>query len=807
MALALKQPQANASRPVAEWVPYTRHSTEFNVRTDKGDVLTVFKVAGVAHEAADSDDLQAWHEGLAGLVRNIAGAEVAFYSHIVRRPRNEYPGGAFEDDFAGQLNEAYKAKVTDASLMVNELYFTVVLRKAVGLTGWMQGGGKKTLQDVVEAQADQDARLDEIADTIIASTSRYSPRRPGVYERNGSLFSEALEFLALLVNGEWQRIPLVKGRASYAMTTSRLSFGSEQLEIRTPTERYVGMLVAINEYLTERTETGHMNNLLTLPFPYVMTQSFACLGKLNAQKAIKKQQTLMENSEDPAITQINAMREAQDDLASNRIIVGEHHHSLLVLASDVKTLKDRVAMARSAIAEDGFLIAVEDDCNEAAYWSQMPGNFEVRPRPAMITSRNLVAFNSLHNYPIGRMSGNQWGPAITLLKTSSGTPFYFNFHLPPKGKRAVDEENTDERVPGHTLMLGPTGAGKTVIQTFMLAQCEKYKPTVFTFDKDQGQEIFVKAMGGKYLTLQNGQPSGFNPCAMPDTPENRVFLEQLVKRCVRGDDPTFHFSPNREREITEAINGIYGAIPHDQRRFSTLLQFFDPTDPDGVYARFRKWCQGGSLGWLMDNATDQISLTGTRHFGFDVTAFLDNDETRTATVMYLFHRMEQLIDGRRFILNMDEFWKMLLDPYFEKKALDAVKTYRKRNAIALFGTQSPGDVLSSGISQALIEQCVTQLYLPNPKAAKKDYIDGFKLTHREYEIIKDEMPEQGTRGFLFKQGTASTVCELNLRGFDDELAVLSGTASSVEIANKAIAMAGENPQAWLPMFHKLRVEQ
>ena len=136
-----------------------------------------------------------------------------------------------------------------------------------------------------------------------------------------------------------------------------------------------------------------------------------------------------------------------------------------------------------------------------------------------------------------------------------------------------------------------------------------------------------------------------------------------------------------------------------------------------------------------------------------------------------------------------------------------MKTYRKRNAIALFGTQSPGDVLSSGISQALIEQCVTQLYLPNPKAAKKDYIDGFKLTHREYEIIKDEMPEQGIRGFLFKQGTASTVCELNLRGFDDELAVLSGTASSVEIANKAIELAGENPQAWLPMFHKLRVEQ
>lgn len=807
MALALKQAQMNAGRTVGEWVPYTRHSTEFNVRTDRGDVLTVFKVAGAAHQSADDDDLQAWHEGLAGMLRNLADAEVAFYSHIVRRPRNEYPGGRFEDDFAGRLDAAYRAKVADASLMVNELYFTVLLRKPTGLSGWMQGGGKKTMQKQLEAMADADARLDELSDTVLSSMGRYTPRRLGVYERNGGLFSEALEFLGLLVNGEWQPMPLVKGRLSYVMATSRISFGAEQFEVRTPNESLAGKLLAINEYLTERTETGQLNNLLTLPFPFVMTQSFACLGKLDAQKAMKKQETLLRNADDPAESQINAIMQAQDDLASNRIVAGEHHQSILLLAPDSKTLNERVGMTRAALAEDGFLVVVEDDCNEAAYWAQLPGNFELRPRPAMITSRNLAGFSPFHNYPSGRMNGNQWGPAITLLKASSGTPFYFNFHLPPGGRRGVDEENVDDRVAGHTLMLGPTGAGKTVIQTFMLAQCEKYKPTVFTFDKDQGQEIFIKAMGGKYLTLQNGQPSGFNPCALPDTPDNRVFLEQLVKRCVRGDDPMFQFSPMREREITEAVKGMYGAVPFDQRRFSTLLQFFDPTDPDGVYARLRKWCQGGALGWLLDNPVDVIDLSGRRHFGFDVTAFLDNDETRTVTVMYLFHRMEQLIDGRRFILNMDEFWKMLLDPYFEKKALDAVKTYRKRNALALFGTQSPSDVLSSPISQALIEQCVTQLYLPNPKAARKDYIDGFKLTHREYAIIKDEMPEQGIRGFLFKQGTASTVCELNLHGFDDALAVLSGTATSVEIANKAIALAGEDPDAWLPLFHSLRAER
>ncbi len=800
---ASKRELINAERTLAEYVPYTVHASDFNVRTERGDVLTVFKIAGAAHEAADDEDLQAWHEGLAGMLKNIGDGAVALWSHTVRRPRNEYPGGTFEDGFAGRLNEKYRAAIAGSDLMVNEHYLTIVLRQPAGFGGWLQGG-RKTVAGIAERIADANVRLDELSETVLAAMSRYSPRRLGVYEHNGGLYSQALEFLSFLLNGEWQREPLTRGRISHSIATSRVSFGDEQIEIRTPTDRLIGKMLAVNEYLTERTEPGHFNNLLTLPFGFVLTQSFSCLNKIRAQDAMKKQRKLLENAEDAAVSQIEDIRTAEDDLASNRIVAGEHHLSLLVLAGDAKTLATRVAQARAAIAEDGFKVVVEDACNEAAYFSQLPGVFDLRPRPATISSRNLVGFSSFHNYPSGSMKRNQWGDAITLLKTSSGTPYYFNFHLPPGGRKGIDEDNPDERVPGHTLMLGPTGSGKTVIQTFMLAQAEKYRPTVFTFDKDQGQEIFVKAMGGQYMTLQNGQPSGFNPCSMADTPDNRAFLTQLVKRCIRGEDLHFEFSPNRELELTYAIEGLFDNVPHELRRFSTLQQFFDPTDPNGNHARFRKWCQGGSLGWLMDNPVDRLGLTGTRHFGFDVTAFLDNDETRTATVMYLFQRMEQLIDGRRFILNMDEFWKMLLDPYFERKALDAVKTYRKRNAIALFGTQSPSDVLKSPISQALIEQCVSQIYLPNPKAAVEDYVGGFKLTQREYQIVKRDMVEASLRGFLFKQGSHSTVCELNLRGFDDELAVLSGTAASVQLANIAIQRAGDDPEAWLPLFHSMR---
>lgn len=801
--LSPKQSMMNQSRPLTDYIPYSTHVSPQNVRTHAGDTLTVIAIGGVAHEAADDGDIQSWHDALTGLIRNIADDDVAFWVHTVREPKSDYPGGEFEDGFAGRLNARYRDSLSGLEMMVNSHYVTLVVKgRSSGARFWSMAE-RKTRDSVVEQINDQGARLDELADTVMAGLGRYGARRLGLYEQGGVVYSEPLELFALLMNGEWQRVPVPRGAARFGMVTSRVSFGVDQFELRSPTQTRLGAMLGAAAYQVERTEPGHLNMLLTMPFPFVLTQSFAIFGRQKASDALQKQQRLLIHAEDTSGSQIADIGSALDDLTSGRVVFGEHHLSMMVLGDTQKELTERIALSRAALGETGFLVVREDECLEAAFFAQLPANFRMRPRPAPISSSNIIGFTGFHNYPHGSLRGNQWGPALTLLKTTSGTPFYFNFHLPPSSKRGVDEADADDRVAGHTLLLGPTGAGKTVIQTFMLAQAEKYKPTVFTFDKDQGQAIFIKAMGGHYSTLKNGIPTGFNPCAMADNPANRSMVMQLVKRCIEGDDHTFRFSPNREREVQDAVNGVY-AMPFETRRFSSILEFFDPTDPDGNAARFRKWCAGGSLGWLMDNPTDTIQLASGRHFGFDVTDFLENAETRTVTVMYLFHRMEQLIDGRRFILNMDEFWKMLMDEYFEAKALDAVKTYRKRNALALFGTQSPSDVLRSGISRQLIEQCVTQLYLPNAKATREDYIDGFKLSQREFDIVRKDMVEANLRGFLFKQGANATVCELNLRGFDDELAVLSGTATSVELAQRAMAMAGTNVDDWLRLFHEMR---
>jgi len=253
--------------------------------------------------------------------------------------------------------------------------------------------------------------------------------------------------------------------------------------------------------------------------------------------------------------------------------------------------------------------------------------------------------------------------------------------------------------------------------------------------------------------------------------------------------------------ISHAIAGVMGAVK-SKRRLGALLEFCDPTDVNGLHARLSRWCRGGTLGWLFDNPEDTFTLEGSPIFGFDVTDFLENEETRTPTIMYLFHRIEKLIDGRRLIIFMDEFWKLLQDEYFEDLVQNKLKTIRKQNGFLVMFTQSPRDALKSKISHSLIEQTATKIFLPNPGADYEDYVNGFKLTVREYEIIRD-LGEK-SRQFLIKQGQNSVVAELDLRGFDDELAVLSGNTATSNLVEKLVAELGDNPEAWLPEFHRVR---
>ncbi len=200
---------------------------------------------------------------------------------------------------------------------------------------------------------------------------------------------------------------------------------------------------------------------------------------------------------------------------------------------------------------------------------------------------------------------------------------------------------------------------------------------------------------------------------------------------------------------------------------------------------------------MFDNAVDELD-TDARVVGFDMTRLLDSPIIRTPVMMYLFHRLEQRLDGTPAIIVVDEGWKALDDEVFVRRIKDWEKTIRKRNGLVGFCTQNASDALDSKIASSIIEQSATQIFFPNARARAADYIEGFGLTEHEFDLIR-ALPDT-SHCFLIKQSDHSVVARLDLAGMGGELRVLAGNERGVRGLDALRARLGDDPAAWVGPF-------
>ena len=427
---------------------------------------------------------------------------------------------------------------------------------------------------------------------------------------------------------------------------------------------------------------------------------------------------------------------------------------------------DATVTAAGAALTDRSVIWVREDLNmEPAFWAQWPGNFPYIARNSIISSKNLAGFVSLHNFPSGSPAANHWGPAISVFQTASQTAYFYNFHVADLGNFTV---------------VGPSGSGKTVWLSFIAAQAQRVtpRPKLVFVDKDRGAEIFIRALGGQYEALEPGTATGFNPLMLPDGGETREFLYRLFSFLLRpkgGLDTDL--SATEEQVIRNAIKTVVSG-PREGRNlpaFQSLLRGRIQASESDLASRLEPWIRKDQNGWLFNNAEDRFSLNAI--FGFDMTRVLDNPTIRTAALLYIFHRIEELIDGTPIMIFLDEGWRLLDDEVFSYFIKDKLKTLRKQNGIIGFGTQSAADIVRSKAANTLIEQTATNVFFANAKADDESYRRAFQLSDREMRWIRETVPE--ARSFLIKHGQDSVIAKLDLGGMPEFIKVLSGRTETV----------------------------
>ncbi len=730
---------------------------------------------------------------------------VAFWVHDIRRRGRVDVESRFKHQFNQHLSDEYYEKLSSQKIMQNELYLTMIYRPIVA--------GKKFVErstDVPRLQSEQEQAVDktmELAGNVEAVLKDYAPVRLGMYETgNGVVFSQTLEFFGYLLNRITEPVPVLRAPVCDYLAVSRHMFSSKSGDfvVSAPGgQNHYGAILNIKEF-TDATYPGILNGLKYLDFEYVITHSFSPMGRQDALKVLDRTKGMMISSGDKAVSQISEMDHAMDQVASGNFVLGEYHFLIALYAADQKALSQNIATTRAELSNAGFVSAKEDLAVCSSFYSQLPGNWKYRTRLANVSSLNFLGLSPLHNFATGKRDNNPWGDCVTVLQTTNGQPYYFNFHATHPA-----ENSLGEKAIGNTMVIGKSGTGKTALINFLLSQVQKLEPapTIFFFDKDRGAEIFVRACGGNYLALQNGQPTGFNPFQCKRTDANVQFLGDLLK-VLAGKAS---YTAREEEDIFRAVENMLD-MPVNLRSMTNLQKSLPNMGDDGLFARLRKWTAGNTLGWVFDNPVDIIDIDRASIIGFDYTDVIDNAEVRVPVINYLLHRLEELIDGRPLIYVMDEFWKILDGGGALKEfAKNKQKTIRKQNGLGIFATQSPEDALASDISAALIEQTATLILLPNPNASRADYIEGLKLTDAEFEVVANL--DERSRSFLVKQGHASTVCQLNLRGMDDALAVISSSTDNIEIMERIVhdeatrqgVDSGDlTPEQWLQAFYDNR---
>ncbi len=779
----------NQVRGSDKLIPYSSLITPEIIKIKGGSYMINFRLSGISYIGKNQAVIDGRIRQLNKLISQMKAPlryNTYIHSHCVRHdyfPKldDTFPAGSFVDE----LNSEYVEKKIVNTRNIKTDYFITIIYRPYKKIGGVSAYAKTRKQiQIFEEQAEQN--LNKIKNLVLSYFSDYDIEVLGTYEKNGVLFSEQLQFINLISNLDGSEVAVQRAQISEYLPTATLTVGNNEIiRIDNNGQRKYAVMLTLSEYPTE-TSSGLIQAFIEKPWRMVISQCFIPLDKVESEGWLKREMGRLMATDDASDRDIQDLEDALEGIQSDEFLLGDYSWTALLIADDIATLQKMVSEATGTLSNCGFTASVNTLAKISGYYSQLPGNVSLQPREAKVSSVNAVHLMPYQVQNRGKQYGNPWGCALAMFKTVTDEVFYFNFHDTEQG---VDSRG--KLVLGNTVISGQSGTGKTVLLSFLLAQSQRYltRPRIFLFDKDLGSSVFVRATGGRYSQVKLGEDTGFNPFHLENTAVNRAFLSELIKTILANDGAPI--SASEKNQIHQAIDQVMDN-PLELRDIEAFANFL-PNGDDSIKQRLYSWTHG-EYAWVFNNPSDNFSLDGNI-IGIDYTEFLEIKDIRTPIMMYLFHRIELMLDGTPTIISLDEAWYPLSDPEFLKFVENKDRTIRKQNGLLIFATQSPSDFFN-GVPESFMEQMSTQIFLPNPEAKEEAYVEKVGLEIEEFELIRDM--HKNSREFLIKYQGETTHCKLDLNGID-AVNVLSGSEERAIHAEKLQAQHGDE---WLSIYYK-----
>lgn len=766
-----------------------RHATDRVLAFEDGSVFAMIEVDGA--RPGPGSDINAWWRDVNDMVKSLGAAAdriaVSVYDTRGLASPDAYAKRTFRSAFAETLDQLYRDLLLEGRLLwTARLVVGIQLqpRQALGQTAGNKlrqlrrklGGRQPASDDLVK-------ELEDLCGRIAVQLDRAAPRRLGMVERDGGLYCEMKEFLAYAFTGVRREVPVTTGNVGNDILCEAVKVGEETIKIRGPGHTVYAACLSFKDYPTAPSP-ARSRALAQAQYLRTIVHVFFPMNEASAITRITRKQNKAVGAGDKAYKQIARLDEAANDITDKRYTFGTHNFVMTVFANDPLTL-DRVCEQawRDIIRLGGATAIREAGALVAAYFSMAPGS-SLQARPGAITSRNFAALAPLHGFDKGAERGH-WGAPIALLRTASGEPYRFHWHVQDVALAVVT---------------GKSGAGKTLLGAFLI-NATIGRARVFCFDHKRGWHALIKANGGAYAVLGAGQ-AVFAPLrSLTDSDADIEFLLSLVRACIAAGGFR-DLTAEEDRRLVLGLRTIMSLDP-DDRSFGELREFLG-SSRDGAGARLERWCAGNELGGVLDAPRDAIALDGEL-FGFDTTRLFANPIAAAPSILYLFYRIRRMLDGRPILLAADECWSVLDDPVFGKEVEAQIRTIRSKNGAVVLFTQSPEDLIKGGRGAGIVQQCPLQIHGVNTRITREQFVVGLSRTDEEFDIVRNLPRQQGL--FLLCRDEESQVAQLCMGDLADEMAVLSTREEDHWAIDAAIAEAGDDPVRFVNLYHAYRKSQ
>jgi type IV secretion system protein VirB4 len=476
-----------------------------------------------------------------------------------------------------------------------------------------------------------------------------------------------------------------------------------------------------------------------------------------------------------------ALQELGADYAGEAYVTA----TVTVWDNDPRIAAEKLRQVEKVIQGRDFT-AMPETINAVDAWlGSLPGHVYGNVRQPPISTLNLAHMIPLSAVWAGPERDEHFGaPPLLFGKTEGSTPFRFTLHVGDVG---------------HTLVVGPTGAGKSVLLALMALQFRRYRDSqVFAFDFGGSIRAAALAMGGDWHDLGGGLTEGseasvsLQPLAhIHDTYERAWAADWIVAILMREG---VAITPDVKEHLWTALTSLASA-PVVERTITGLAVLLQSND---LKQALRPFCVGGAYGRLLDAEYEHLGEASVQAFE---TEGLIGTGAAPAVLAYLFHRIEDRLDGRPTLLIVDEGWLALDDEGFAGQLREWLKTLRKKNASVVFATQSLSDIDNSPTAPAIIESCPTRLLLPNERAIEPQITAiyrRFGLNDRQIEILARAMPK---RDYYCQSRRGNRLFELGLS--DVALALCAASSKTDQAAIERI-LAEHGRDGFLTAWLRLR---